>query len=110
MHKKHSASHLRLVVSDIMINGYEILQALNKEISDIKPGETDPVKLEHLQRTMGTFMIVNHVIHPGHDVSLTMLPGAAKLIEALMKDYEHSVQRKIIMRDKCYSCVSKGLK
>jgi len=110
MHKKHSLSHLRLILSDVMINGYEALRSLHKDLDTIDMDTTDPLEIERGQRLGSTIVLVNHIIHPGHDVSLTMLPGAKYLIEAMQRNHETAIEKKLILRDECYSCTHKELK
>ena len=111
MHKKHSLSHLRLILSDIMIIGFETLRELYKDLDSIESDTKDPLEIARGQRLIAMIVLINNVIHPGFDVSKTMLPGAVKIIDKCESDRNLSIEKKYISPDcACSSCSKKSVK
>lgn len=114
MHKKNSSTHLKMILSDVLVIAFEHMKILAKELAkiDLKNAEETKNKelMDRAQLLSHVLTLVNDVIHPAHEVALTMFPDANDFIVYCQKNQALAIEKKLISpKCDCYSCSIKKI-
>lgn len=108
MANKPSAREIKDTTKELALNGYHILQCVDKEIKDLDIKEVDNATEDQknkLHALTMTFVLVNDILHPIHKISKKLLPKEyLPLIESYMKRHKISLEQKLIDPCICGSC------
>jgi hypothetical protein len=105
---KPTATELRNLFTEMMLNSYYHLQCIDKEILalDIKnlSDATEDQKNKLHALTM-TFVLINDLIHQGHNISKKLLKkDYLPLIDSYMRRHQTSIEQKLVDPCKCIAC------
>ena len=114
MHKKHSSTHTKMILTDILVIAFEHMKILAKELSkiDLKTAEADKNKelLDRAQLLSHVLTLINDVIHPAHETAITLFPDANDFITYCQKNQALAIEKKLISpKCDCYSCSIKKI-
>ena len=109
MHKKHSSTHTKMILSDVLVIAFEHMKILAKELSkiDLKTAQDEKNKelLDRAQLLSHVLTLLNDVVHPAHDTALSMFPEASEFIEYCINNQKLAIEKKLISPQcDCYSC------
>jgi hypothetical protein len=113
MHKKHSTSSLKIMLSDVLCIAFEHMQALAMELRKLDINESNVKEksksdLDRAQLLSHVLTLINDVIHPVHDTALTLFPDAKDFVEYCIKNQALAVEKKLISPNcNCYVCKMK---
>jgi hypothetical protein len=120
MHKVNSSTHLKRILRDTLSNCFQHMSALATELKhmEITEESSKTKSKEELQiiETMSHILtILNDVIHPAHDVAVSIFKDEDKdvteFIEYCKKNQQLAIEKKLISHIcNCYSCSLKGVK
>ena len=114
IHKKYSNTHLKVILSDVIIIALEHIKALYTELSKIDLQDKDLPKEvgDRAQLLSHVLTIINDIIHPAHSTALTLLPGGKEIIEMCIKNQQLAIDKKLISPNcVCYECgIKKDMK
>jgi hypothetical protein len=114
MHKTNSATHLKMVLSDVLNGSFQHMTALARELKelDITP-ENIKEKTDHqlmIHQTISNLLtIINDIIHPAHDMLEQLFDTKIKdFADFCKKNQALAIEKKLINpKCKCYSCRGK---
>ena len=114
MHKKNSSTHLKMILSDVLVIAFEHMKILAKELAklDLKKAEEEKNKgiLDRAQLLSHVLSLLNDCIHPAHDTALTMFPDAGDFINYCIKNQALAIEKKLISpKCDCYACSIKKI-
>lgn len=114
MHKSNSATHLKMILSDVVSIAFQHMAAMAQEIESLKmtPDSMKEMTKEQLAiaHTMSNMLtIINDVIHPAHDIATQLFDKDVKeFVDYCIKNQSLAIEKKLISPTcKCYSCKSK---
>ncbi len=117
MHKTNSATHLKMILSDVVSIAFQHMAAMAEEIKKIDISEEnikDKSKAEiATAQTMSNMLtIINDVIHPAHDIATQLFDKDVKeFVDYCIKNQQLAIDKKLISPTcKCYSCKLKEVK
>ena len=111
MHKTNSATHLKMILSDVVSTAFQHMAAMAQELKalDITEENAKDKTREQLAiaQTMSNMLtIINDVIHPAHDIAPQLFDRDVKeFVEYCIKNQKLAIEKKLILAScKCYSC------
>ena len=107
MHKKHSSTHLKVILSDVLLIAFEHIRTLANELKKINLSDPDlEEKLKDRAQILSHVMtLLNDVIHPAHDTALSLLPGGKEFIDICINNQRIAIEKKLISGTcNCYAC------
>ncbi len=114
MHKKHSVSQLKILLSDILCLAFEHMEVLAREIKKLDLTEenmADKTKeqLDRAQLLSHVLTVINDIIHPAHETAMEMFPDAQGFIEYCMNNQKMAIEKKLINPNcNCKTCKAKA--
>ncbi len=114
MHKKHSVSQLKVLLSDVLCLAFEHMEVLAREIKKLDLTEenmADKTKeqLDRAQLLSHVLTVINDIIHPAHETAMEMFPDAKGFIEYCMNNQKMAIEKKLINPQcNCKTCKSKA--
>ncbi len=114
MHKTNSATHLKMILADVVSTAFQHMAAMAKELKDLDISE-DNLKdktreqIATAQVMSNMLTIINDVIHPAHDVAVSLFDEDFKeFVDYCVKNQAIAIEKKLITNTcKCYSCKQK---
>lgn len=114
MHKTNSATHLKMILSDVVSLAFQHMAAMAQEIESIKI-TTENLKEKTkeeimIAQTMSNMLtIINDVIHPAHDIAQQLFDKDVKeFVSYCIRNQALAIEKKLISPTcKCYSCKQK---
>lgn len=120
MHKTNSSTHLKRILRDLLSNCFQHMSALatelkNMEITEESSKTKSKEELQVIETMSHILTILNDVIHPAHDVAVSIFKEEDKdvteFIEYCKKNQQLAIQKKLISHIcNCYSCGLKDIK
>lgn len=114
MHKTNSATHLKMVVSDMLSLSFQHMAALAQELKALDINEDnmkDKTRAEiATAQTMSNMLtIINDVIHPAHDIAVQLFDkDVSEFVDYCVKNQALAIEKKMISAScNCYSCKQK---
>jgi|GEM_PF-4089724 hypothetical protein len=108
MANKPTAREIKDITKELALNGYHILQCIDKEIKslDIKDVSSADEDIKNkLHALTMTFVLVNDILHPMHKLSKKILPKEyLPLIDSYINRHKISLEQKLIDPCICSSC------
>lgn len=101
IHKKHSKSHLKIILTDILVLGYSHIEELARTLTRMKGMEDQEGLKNDIQNLSNILTVVNDIIHPAHSISEDMFPDSSDVIKLCRKEHLKVSEKKLI-RDKCF--------
>lgn len=106
--KKPTATELRNLFTEMILNGYYHLQCIDKEILalNVKKVEdaTEDQKNKLHALTM-TFVLINDLLHPAHKISKKLLKKEYEpLIDSYIRRQQNALEQKLVEPCKCIAC------
>lgn len=115
MHKTNSATHLKMILSDVVKVAFEHMRVLAVELKklDINASNIKDKKPEEIiaAETMSNVLtIINDVIHPAHDICNQLFEDDIhEFVGYCIKNQALAIEKKMINpKCSCYSCKLKG--
>ncbi len=111
MHKTNSATHLKMILADVVSTAFQHMAAMAKELKDLditednlKDKTREQIATAQVMSNMLT--IINDVIHPAHDVAVSLFDEDFKeFVDYCVKNQALAIEKKLITNTcKCYSC------
>lgn len=112
MHKGNSSTHLKMMLCDVLVIGFEHIKVLAKELSkiDLKDEKLDEKMKDRAQLLSHILTILNDILHPAHDFALKNFPDASDFIMFCQKNQAMAIEKKLISpKCDCYSCSIKKI-
>lgn len=112
MHKKHSSTHTKMILTDILIIAFEHMKVLSKELAkiDLKKEDLSKDLKDRAQLLSHVLTLLNDVIHPAHDTAVSLFPDANDFIVYCQKNQALAIEKKLISpKCNCYSCSIKKI-
>lgn len=118
MHKTNSATHLKMILKDVVSTGFQHMAALAEQLKEMNITEEnikDKTKEEIMvAQTMGNILtIINDVLHPAHDVAVSLFEDKdiTEFVNYCIANQQRAIEKKLISPIcKCYSCKLKEVK
>lgn len=106
MHKKESAAHLRIVISDIITIALEHMHILATELKKLTITDSSSEQEKHKAEILSNMLtLMNDIIHPAHNIAVTIFPDAKDFIEYCKRNQKLAIEKKMIAPGcKCYEC------
>lgn len=106
--KQPSAAELKSLFTDMILNGYYHLQCIDKEILalDVKNlSEATEDQKNKLHALTMTFVLINDLLHPAHNVSKKLLKKEYEpLIDSYIRRQKNALEQKLVEKCVCKSC------
>lgn len=114
MHKTHSATHLKMILADVVSTAFQHMAAMAQELKELDITEENikdktRVQIATAQTMSNMLTIINDVIHPTHDIAISLFDRDVKeFVDYCIKNQALAIEKKLISPTcKCYSCKSK---
>lgn len=115
MHKTNSATHLKMVVSDMLSLAFQHMAAMATELKTLDVTQENlkdktPAQLATMQTMSNMLTIINDVIHPAHDIAVQLFDkDVSEFVDFCVKNQALAIEKKLISAScNCYSCKSKS--
>ncbi len=111
MHKTNSATHLKMILADVVSTAFQHMAAMAQELKELditeanaKDKTTQQIAIAQTMSNMLT--IINDVIHPAHDIAVQLFDKDVKeFVDYCIKNQALAIEKKLISPTcKCYSC------
>lgn len=114
MHKSNSATHLKMIVSDMLSISFQHMAAMANELKALDINEENikdktPQEIATAQTMSNMLTIINDVIHPAHDIAVSLFDkDVSEFIDYCVKNQALAIEKKLISAScNCYSCKQK---
>ncbi len=114
MHKTNSATHLKMVVSDMLSISFQHMAAMAQELKALDITEDNMKDKTQAQiataQTMSNMLtIINDVIHPAHDIAVQLFDkDVSPFVDYCIKNQALAIEKKLISAScSCSSCKMK---
>lgn len=111
MHKTNSATHLKMIVSDMLSLSFQHMAAMAQELKKLDITEDNlkdksPQEVATAQTMSNMLTIINDVIHPAHDIAVQLFDKDVKeFVDYCIKNQALAIEKKLISPScNCYSC------
>lgn len=114
MHKKHSVSQLKNMLSDVLCLAFEHMEVLAREVKKLNINEENMSEktkedLDRAQMLSHVLTVINDIIHPVHETAMEMFPEAKGFIEYCMNNQKMAIEKKLINPQcNCKTCKAKA--
>lgn len=115
MHKTNSATHLKMILSDVVKVAFEHMRVLAFELKKLDINDSNiksktPQELLAAETMSNVLTIINDVIHPAHNICNQLFDSDIKeFVEYCIKNQAKAIEKKMINpKCSCYSCKLKG--
>lgn len=106
------AKEARQYLRELMLNGYSHLRALNNEMQSLKikdPATATEDQQRQLQAMMHTFVLINDLIHPCHEISKKLLNKCdTRFIDFCMTAQVEAFRAKMVDECPCLACKNRN--
>ena len=114
MHKTNSATHLKMILSDVVSIAFQHMAAMARELEALKITEENikdktAAEIATMQTMSNMLTIINDVIHPAHEIAPQLFDKDVKeFVDYCVKNQALAIEKKLITDTcKCYSCKQK---
>ena len=114
MHKTNSATHLKMIVSDMLSLSFQHMAAMAHElkaldITDANIKDKTPAQIATAQTMSNMLTIINDVIHPAHDIAVQLFDkDVSEFVAFCIKNQALAIEKKLIASScSCNSCKMK---
>lgn len=115
MHKTNSATHLKMIVSDMLSLSFQHMAAMANELKELDITEENmkdksPAQIATAQTMSNMLTIINDVIHPAHDIAVQLFDkDVSQFVDYCIKNQALAIEKKLISdKCNCYSCKLKS--
>ncbi len=115
MHKINSVTHLKGILKDVLSIAFQHMGAMAKEVSQLNV-TNENIKEKTKEEIMASqtmshiLTIINDVIHPAHDIAVSLFEGKdlSEFVNFCIKNQAVAIEQKMISPVcKCQSCKMK---
>lgn len=108
--QKNDKAHIKQVLADVISIAMSHIQDIALKLKDLDINESNikDKSPEIVQKSVllnNILTIINDAIHPAHDISKELYPGAVDFIDMCIVNHKLAIERKLISaKCGCYKC------